>query len=518
MPARDPGDRPFTWQNPVLRGCCPDPSVVRVGADYILATSTFEYLPGIRLFHSVNLVDWTPLGGAVTRPAQYRRDGQPGPIALFAPTLRHHEGRFYLACTNVTPGQGNFILTADEPAGAWSDAIWLDEEAFDPSLFFDDDGTCYYTRRTLDLSDPARGLGPIVQAAIDPDSGESGPMRPITSGSVGFCSNDIEGPHLFKRGDWYYLTAAEGGTWAGHMQTIARSRSPGGPFEPAPHNPILTHRHRVMHPIQSLGHCDFVEDPAGDWWALSLGTRHKGRHHLLGRETFLHAVTWSDGWPLIGADGTTEVGCQASANPTTAARSRATPPTPAAEGWQWIGPKDPKATRAGEGLSFTAGRSVRGAATGTDAIGALFQPLSEFDQAVQVDLPVPEAGQVVGAGFFADPDHFSVLRLERAGHGLKLWLERRADDLVAPGPHWSLPLGPVRVVLTAQDGRHGFTVVSADGQQHDIGPFRSRLMSAESTEWFTSLRFVLLAESAHAETVDFTVTEVAPADPEGGTQ
>ena len=280
------GGKPFTWQNPVLRGTVPDPTVIRVGGDYFLATSTFEYLPGIRLFHSTDIVNWTALGGAITRPAQYRRDGQPGEVKLFAATLRHHGGQFYLACTNVAEGQGNLVFSAPEIEGPWSDAIWLDEEAFDPSLLFDEDGTVYYTRRTLDLSSPSGNFGPVVQAEIDLQTGTLGPMRAITADPHGYCSNDIEGPHLYRIGDWYYLFSAEGGTWIGHMQTVARSRSPWGPFEPAPHNPVLSHRHRVMHPIQSLGHAELVDDPQGNWWALALGTRHAGRHHLTGARHF----------------------------------------------------------------------------------------------------------------------------------------------------------------------------------------------------------------------------------------
>ena len=219
---------------------------------------------------------------------------------LFAPTLRHHEGTFYVVCTNMADNQGNFLVSATDPAGEWSDAVWLDREAFDPSLFFDADGTCLYTRRSLDLSVPGGDLGPVVQARLDPRTGDMEPWPAITSGARGFQTNDIEGPHLYRIGEWYYLFSAEGGTWTGHMQTVARSRSPWGPFEPAPHNPVITHRDRVLHPIQSLGHADLVEDQHGGWWALALGTRHCKQHHNLGRETFLLPVTWSDGWPHFG--------------------------------------------------------------------------------------------------------------------------------------------------------------------------------------------------------------------------
>ncbi|MCM0616893.1 glycoside hydrolase family 43 protein [Paenarthrobacter sp. TYUT067] len=230
-----------TFQNPVVRGHAPDPSVIRVGEDFYLANSSFRYLPGIPILHSRDLVNWQTVGFAVSRPAQYRRDGEPGEINLFAPTLRYYDGVFYLICTNEADNQGNFYVTATDPAGPWSDAIWVDREAFDPSLFRDDDGQWYYLRRSLEFGATDGALGPFVQANIDIKTGELGEMRPITANRRGFSSNDIEGAHLYRRGDWYYLFAAEGSSWKGHMQTIGRSRSPWGPFEPAPHNPVLTH-------------------------------------------------------------------------------------------------------------------------------------------------------------------------------------------------------------------------------------------------------------------------------------
>lgn len=293
--------------NPVVRGFAPDPSICRVGSDYFLATSSLDWSPGIPIRHSTDLVHWSTIGHAVTRPAQYRRDRQPGPLRLYAPTLRHHDGMFHLACTNVSQGQGNFLISAADPAGPWSDAVWVDQDAFDPSLTFDGD-VAYFTRRTIVPG--KEGSGPIVQAQIDVETGRMiSSVRRITPGEAGYRSNDIEAPHLFRIGGWWYLLGAEGGTWKGHMATIARSRSPWGPFEGFEGNPILTHRQRVGHPIQSTGHADIVDDEDGRWWAVFLGTRHHNAaswHHL-GREVFLAPVTWQNEWPIIGSEGTVEL-------------------------------------------------------------------------------------------------------------------------------------------------------------------------------------------------------------------
>lgn len=284
-----------TYQNPVIPGFFPDPSVCRVGEDYWLATSSFEYFPGVPIFHSRNLTDWKLVSHAIHRPEQLDLTQQASSNGIFAPTLRYHRGTFYLITTDVG-GLGNFILTAQDPAGEWSQPIPIQEGEgftwFDPSLHFDDDGTVYYTRRHAFH---------LVQAEINPQTGKLlSELRPIHQQ---FTSDDIEGPHLYHIGDWYYLLAAEGGTGWGHAISIGRSPSPWGPFEPCPHNPILTHRHLVNYPIRYTGHGDLIEAVDGSWWMVCLGTRHQRDNgapfHHLGRETFLAPVEWRDGWPMI---------------------------------------------------------------------------------------------------------------------------------------------------------------------------------------------------------------------------
>jgi xylan 1,4-beta-xylosidase len=279
------------FHNPVIRGFHPDPSICRVGDDYYLAVSSFEFFPGVPLFHSRDLVNWRKIGHALTRQSQLDLSQARCSQGIFAPTLRHHEGTFYLTTTNVGGG-GNFLVTATDPAGPWSDPVWIDRDAFDPSLFFDDDGRVYYTRREGQR---------IAQAEIDVRSGRLGtPLRIIADA---FSSTDAEGPHLYKSNGFYYLLCAEGGTGYGHMVTIGRSRSPWGPFESCPWNPILTHRHVIPSPIRYTGHGDLVQTPDGAWWMVFLGTRHHPRRgycfHVLGREVFLAPVTWRDDWPIV---------------------------------------------------------------------------------------------------------------------------------------------------------------------------------------------------------------------------
>ena len=289
------------YENPVLPGLHPDPSICRVGETFYLATSSFEYFPGIPLYRSTNLVDWEPIGHALTRESQILLEGADSSGGIFAPTLRHHDGTFYLASTNVS-ADGNFVVTASDPAGEWSDPVWVDAPGIDPDLFWDgvepgsdgdSDDTCYFTYFS---DDPERG---IEQAEFDPDTGELGPARTIWSGSE---DPFAEAPHIYERDGWYYLVVAEGGTHTGHMVVVARADDPTGPYEPYPDNPILTQRSDARSEIKGTGHADLVTDDAGNWWLVCLGFRQVGAFpscHHLGRETCLVPVTWEDGWPVV---------------------------------------------------------------------------------------------------------------------------------------------------------------------------------------------------------------------------
>ncbi len=286
---------PVTFENPVLAGMYPDPTVCRVGGDFYLACSSFEYFPGVPIFHSRDLVSWRQLGHVLTRPSQLDLTSAPSSGGIYAPTLRHHDGRFYLVTTLV--GRGNFVVTAEDPGGPWSDPQWLDEEGFDPSLAFLD-GHVYYTRAGAGPDDDH----PFVHQA-EPTVTDEGVVlreeaRPIWEGTGGVWT---EGPHLYRRGRWWYLVAAEGGTSYDHSVVVARSDRPGGRFEPSPHGPVVTHRDRPDHPIQAVGHADLVDLADGSTWAVLLGIRPAdGRHHHLGRETFLAPVEWGDdGWPRM---------------------------------------------------------------------------------------------------------------------------------------------------------------------------------------------------------------------------
>jgi alpha-N-arabinofuranosidase len=290
--------------NPILPGFYPDPSICRVGEDYYLVTSTFAYYPGVPIFHSRDLIHWNQIGNVLTRDEQLPLAGAETSEGIFAPTLRYHEGTFYMITTNVTPGNtlGNFIVTATDPAGPWSDPYPLGSEGIDPSLFFDDDGRCYYCG-TRERREGAKYFGDneiYIQELNLKTMQLTGKSYSAWHGAL----RDVEwpeGPHLYKRDGWYYLLISEAGTGHNHAVSIARSKSLTEPFEGHRANPILTHRHLgYNYPIVNVGHPDIVETQNGENWMVCLASRTCGGYYRnLGRETFLVPFVWENGWPVV---------------------------------------------------------------------------------------------------------------------------------------------------------------------------------------------------------------------------
>ncbi len=287
--------------NPIIRGFYPDPSICEAEGKYYIACSSFQYLPGVPVFESEDLVNWKQVANALTRTTQVELHKVPSSGGVFAPTLRYHEGIFYMVTNNNTFGK-NFYIYTDDIKGEWSEPIFVDQEGIDPSLLFDN-GKVYFTSNGND----AEGKGCILQCEIDIKTGEKlTESIPVWGGSGG---RYLESPHLYHIGDWYYMMAAEGGTEYGHMITYARSREPFGPFEGYQGNPVLTNRNLGGNQslIQGIGHGDLIRDKKGNYYIVCLGFRQSGEwqpYHHLGREVFLAPVSWQeDGWFTAGEQG-----------------------------------------------------------------------------------------------------------------------------------------------------------------------------------------------------------------------
>ena len=299
-------------RNPILRGFNPDPSIVRVGGDYYIATSTFEWYPGVQIHHSRDLVNWRLLTRPLRRPSQLDMLGDPDSCGVWAPDLSYANGRFYLVYTDVkrygrTTVAGasgaslrdfhNYLVTSESIDGEWSDPVYLNSSGFDPSLFHDDDGRQYVLNMLWDHR-PGRNrfAGIVMQEYSSAEHRLVGKRRVIFSGTpLGLT----EGPHLYKRGGYYLLLTAEGGTGWGHAVTMARARSLDGPYELHPDVHVLTARHRPDVALQRAGHADLVDTPDGETYMVYLCGRplpNRGRC-TLGRETAIQKMVWcADGW------------------------------------------------------------------------------------------------------------------------------------------------------------------------------------------------------------------------------
>lgn len=304
-----PIDPTRQYYNPILAGFYPDPSVCRAGDTYYLVNSSFSFFPGVPIHKSKDLVHWQPIGHVLDRPSQLPLAGQGVSQGIFAPAIAYNARNktFYMITTNV--GRGNFFVKTKDPEKGWSEPIYLPQvDGIDPSFFFDKDGKGYIVHNApVDGGADYEGQRAIRILRFDVE-GDSiiGTHKQIVRGGTHVEARPIwiEGPHLYRVGKYYYLMCAEGGTGGWHSEVVFRAKSPMGPWEEAPHNPILTQRTGLdpnrPNIVTSAGHADMVQGPKGDWWAVFLGCRpYEDDFYNTGRDTYLLPVTWRDGWPDI---------------------------------------------------------------------------------------------------------------------------------------------------------------------------------------------------------------------------
>ena len=441
------------YRNPILAGFYPDPSITRAGDKFYLVNSTFAYYPGIPVFESSDLVHWRQIGHVIDRPTMLNFDGLGISRGVFAPTIEFHDGTFYVVNTAVDSG-GNFYVTAQNPAGPWSDPIWLRGlDGIDPSFFFDDDGKVYLLNNGPPEGTPQYdGHRAIWIQEIDLGTRKLvGPRKVLVNGGVDFAKQPIwiEGPHLYKREGWYYLMCAEGGTGPDHSQVILRSRSPWGPFEPYAGNPILTQRDLPpdrFNAVTNAGHADLIEARDGSWWAVFLASRPYERvHYNTGRETFLLPVSWQDGWPIILERGSPIP--YVNAGPTFMSGDSQAPLTgnftwrddfDARLQPEWLQVRVPMRPWH-EVTSAPGWLSIRPLPLGLHELGnpsflARRQQHLAFEASTA--LRVPSQGVAAGVAAFQSENYWYFFGVRRRGAQLELFLEQKAN-------------GPVRTLATA---------------------------------------------------------------------
>lgn len=312
-----------TYANPIISGFNPDPSICKAGKDYYLVTSSFEYFPGVPVYHSTDLVNWKMIGHVLDRPSQLNLDSVNSSGGIFAPCIRYNKGTFYMVTTLIGKGGGDFICTATNPAGPWSEPHFIKgAPGIDPDLLFDDDGKVYMSGTFKPAEKVWSGQNTIWTQEIDLVKWELVGERHTNCNSADFYStenplkadnvnylNAMEGPHIYKKDGTYYFTCSIGGTGQNHAFVMLRSKNIFGPWEINPKNPLITHRDLpTNYPITATGHADLVQIQNGDWAIVYLGKRtiqdgNLRSRVILGRETFMSPVDWSGEWPIVNPKG-----------------------------------------------------------------------------------------------------------------------------------------------------------------------------------------------------------------------
>lgn len=470
------------YRNPVIPGFHPDPSCVRVGDDFYLVNSTFQYFPGVPLYHSKDLVNWEQMGNVLTRKSQLPLQNASSWLGIYAPTLRYHNGTFYMITTNVGNG-GNFLVTAKDPKGPWSEPVWLKQQGIDPSLLFEGD-TCWM------VSNPD---GHIKLCRIDPTTGQQlTESKTIWDGTGGRYP---EGPHLYKKDGYYYLLISEGGTELAHHLTIARSRNIYGPYEANPANPILTNcNHKgESKQIQGTGHGDFVQDQNGNWWVVFLAYRnYGGSYHHLGRETCLAPVSWpKNEWPVVYGGEAIDTVMQTTTLPLQ--RMKAAPADYEFKRYKTFGPEWLHLGQPDESCYSltTKGLRLKASAATLDAnmpntyLG-LRQTAAKCSYTTDIDfggLGTAKAGLSV----FQINDGHADLMVGKAGKGLKaqLRIKLKSIDYVAGTADIASEKAQLRI--TTDGNMYNFYVKGAKGAWTQLGALNCSLLSTEVAGGFTGV-------------------------------
>ncbi|MDT0648652.1 glycoside hydrolase family 43 protein [Autumnicola edwardsiae] len=300
------------FQNPILAGFYPDPAITDDGnGNYYMVHSTFAFYPGIPIFHSTDLVNWKQIGNVLDRPEQLELEGFGVSRAVFAPDISFNNGTFYVTCT-IVDGKGNFVVTAKDPAGPWSNPVWLPEvQGIDPGLFFDEEKSYIVYNGDAPNNEPLYdGHRTIRMFEFDKENLKvKGENRILVNGGVDISQEPVwaEGPRIYKENGYYYLMTAEGGTAVNHTEVVYRNRNIDDDFVPYKNNPVLTQRHldpERKNPITSAGHADIVVGPDDKWYGVFLAVRpYEGDYYNTGRETFLAPVKWVNDWPVFDLGG-----------------------------------------------------------------------------------------------------------------------------------------------------------------------------------------------------------------------
>ncbi len=482
------------YTNPVIAGFHPDPSVCSAPDGYYLVNSSFQYFPAVPLFYSADLIHWEQIGNCLTRPSQVDLTTAQSNSGRYPPTIRYYDGVFFMVTTN-TSGRGNFLVRTTDPRGEWSDPVWIEQGGIDPSLYFED-GRCFL------VSNPD---GWITLCEIDPNTGQQlSEAKKIWSGTGGRYP---EGPHIYKKDNYYYLLISEGGTEMGHSVTIARSRNIEGPYESNPSNPILTHANALAqyNQIQGTGHGDILQAADGSWWMVCLAYRvMEGMHHTLGRETFLAPVQWDkDQWPIVNGNGTIDLIMDVPTLP-----QQPLPPreeritfTNGALSPNWLFLQNPiqeNYTFANDCLHLKA-TTVNLDAAQSPTFVALRQEQYDMHFSTPVTLLDAAQGDEAGVSVYMSPHyHYDLFLRQEADGKQSVVLRYRLGDMIHYEKEELLDQAQSVELSVDADIDHYRFGYSIAGNYHSMGQMNTRFLSSETAGGFTGVVLALYAVAADA--------------------
>lgn len=480
----------MNYTNPIISGCYPDPSICRADDTFYLVTSSFQYFPGVPLFKSKDLITWEQIGHCLTRETQLPLKNVKSSGGIFAPTIRYNNGRFYMITTNTDFG-GNFFVYTDDIDGEWSDPIYINHDGIDPSLFFDEDEKVYFTSNGTDIN----GKPGIFQCELDIKTG--GTLTEPICVWHGTGGRYPESPHLYKIGCYYYLVLAEGGTEYGHMETIARSKEPYGPFEACPNNPILTHKNLGGHPIQGVGHGDLFQDEKENWWMVFLGFRTISQwldYHHLGREVFLAPVTWSeDGWPIVNETGTVELAMEVSEERSLGASTNSTKIREInLLDWNFL--RNPYL----ENYKISNIVSLKGTAVTLNDVDSpsfigIRQKEFECEFETKLSFEPKHTGEEAGITIYMDEDHHYEIAILREAEVNKVIFRQSIGSLKVIIKEQIYTDKSVILQIKANRLKYIFSFSNEQGETIEIGQGDTRYLSSEVAGGFTGVYFGLYA-------------------------
>lgn len=509
------------YNNPIIPGFYPDPSICKADGRYYMVCSSFRYFPGVPLFESRDLVNWTQIGHVLTRESQLPLKGAGSDGGIYAPTIRFHEGRFYMVTTNIS-GMGNFYVWTDDIYGEWSEPVKVQQGGIDPSLYFED-GRAYF----MSNGDDDQGVSGVTQCEIDIETGEKkSPSRCVWQGTGG---RYLESPHLYRINGQYYLMAAEGGTEYGHMVVYAKGPSVNGPFTSYPGNPVLTNRNLGGYVIQGCGHGDLVEDERGNFWMVHLAFRQIHQwmtFHITGREVCLVPVTFQEnGWFTAGVGGITPTEVETDRIPDSVVQSRKLRDTfsDTRAGVDWVFLRRPH----GEDFSFseTAYRLyptnlTLGEKQDSPAFAAIRQ--RQMRGQIRCNIQVPEGE--AGISLYMDHQHhydLAVARMAAAGGAGDVYrvMTRSVVGGVSHVVEETMVRADTEITLRIglEPMEYSFSAVfSQQGQETScpLGRLQTRYLSTEVAGGFTGVMIALYAQEESltgggAEPAVFTDFEAA---------